>query len=278
MTTPIGIMQGRLVPPVGDRIQCFPQNHWRDEFPRAAQARLAAIEWIFDLDDAEMNPLATDEGIAQMRQLSQQHGVMVRSICADYFMARPLVRASREERAERLATLDWLLARCSACGITRMVLPYVDASKIVTDADRDDVASALEHALPTMERTNVEIHLETSLPPKELRDLLDRVPHPMVRVNYDSGNSASLGFEPRAEWDAYGHRIGSVHIKDRLLGGSTVPLGAGNADFPSLFGAVRQAGYEGPWVLQVARGAAGDEVEWAKKNRAIVLDWLGGGE
>jgi hexulose-6-phosphate isomerase len=274
MITPIGIMQGRPSLPVGDRIQCFPQESWRDEFPRAAQAGLDAIEWIFDLDDAAMNPLATDTGIAEMHKLCREHGVAVRSICADYFMARTLVRASREERAERLAKLDWLLGRCGDCGITRMVLPFVDASKIVTAADRDDVVSALEHALPTMERTDVEIHLETSLPPVEFRELLDRVPHAMVRVNYDSGNSSSLGFEPRAEWDAYGDRIGSVHIKDRILGGSTVLLGTGNADFPALFSAVRRAGYSGPWVLQAARGTPGDEVAWAKKNRAFVVERL----
>ena len=278
MTTSIGIMQGRLVPPLRGHIQCFPRDNWRDEFPRASQAGLSAIEWIFDLDDAPLNPIATDDGISEICKLSQEYGVVVRSLCADYFMAKTLVRASAEERVERLAKLKWLLYRCGGCGVTRLVLPFVDHSRIVTDADRDDVVSALENVLATMEQAAVEIHLETSLPPKEFRDLLDRVPHPMVCVNYDSGNSSSLGFSPYAEWDAYGDRIGSIHIKDRLLGGTTVPLGTGNADFDALFAAVRHWAYEGPWVLQVARGTPGDEVEWAKKNRAFLLDYLARGQ
>ena len=49
----IGIMQGRLVPPVKGRIQAFPSERWRDEFALAQQAGLQAIEWIYDLDDAE---------------------------------------------------------------------------------------------------------------------------------------------------------------------------------------------------------------------------------
>jgi hexulose-6-phosphate isomerase len=277
MATPIGIMQGRLVPPVGDRIQCFPQERWRDEFARGAEAGLSAIEWIFDLEDAEMNPLATDAGIAEVRRLSREHGVAVRSVCADYFMARTLVRATPAERAERLAKLDWLVGRCEACGITRMVLPFVDASKIETDEDRSDVVAALEHALPRAERAGVELHLETSLSPGEFRLLLDRVPHPMVRVNYDSGNSASLGYDPREEWSAYGDRVGSVHIKDRVRGGGTVPLGSGDADFPALFASIRESGYQGPWVLQAARGVPGEEVEWARQNRAFLLRWLEGG-
>ena len=28
----IGIMQGRLVPPTDNRIQCFPRQTWADEF------------------------------------------------------------------------------------------------------------------------------------------------------------------------------------------------------------------------------------------------------
>jgi hexulose-6-phosphate isomerase len=99
----------------------------------------------------------------------------------------------------------------------------------------------------------------------------------MIRVNYDSGNSASLGHAPREEWAAYGPRIGSVHIKDRVRNGGTVPLGTGDADFRALFEAIRAVGYGGPWVLQVARGTSGDEVSWARKNRAFLLDLLDGG-
>jgi L-ribulose-5-phosphate 3-epimerase len=274
MTTPIGIMQGRLVPPVGNRIQCFPMEQWRNEFALAAEAELAAIEWIFDLDDAELNPLATDAGIAEIRALSAEHGVAVRSVCADYFMARPLVRSTPAEQVERLDKLVWLLERCGTCGITRMVLPYVDPSRIEAEADHDDVVATLKRVLPVVERTGVEIHLETSLPPDDFRRLLDRVPHRMVRVNYDSGNSASLGFDPRVEWAAYGDRVGSVHIKDRIRGGGTVPLETGNADFPGLFAALREVGYDGPWVLQVARGTSGDEVAWARQNKAFLLNYL----
>ncbi len=42
----IGIMQGRLVPPINNRIQCFPRDNWRIEFEYAAKAHLDCIEWI----------------------------------------------------------------------------------------------------------------------------------------------------------------------------------------------------------------------------------------
>ena len=57
----------------------------------------------------------------------------------------------------------------------------------------------------------------------------------IVKVNYDIGNSASLGFDIYEEFKLYGNRISDIHIKDRELGGSSVKLGAGNANFKSFF-------------------------------------------
>src|SRR4051794_3914012 len=103
------VMQGRLVPPISGTIQCFPLGRWEEEFPLAAAAGLDAIEWIDDVTGATGNPIADDEGLARMSALSAQYGVTVRSLCADYFMERPLVRATAEEIDERVRRIRWLL-------------------------------------------------------------------------------------------------------------------------------------------------------------------------
>jgi len=267
----IAIMQGRLVPPTDGRIQCFPRERWRDEFALAAAAGLDAIEWIYDLHGADVNPIGKDDGLEQVRALSAQSGVLVRSLCADYFMDKPLLRAEPEEIEERTATLRWLLARCASLGAGRVVLPFVDASRIDSDAELDHVVGMLGRVLPVLEETGVELHLETSLSPHRFAQLLARLPHAMLKVNYDSGNSASLGYDPADEFAAYGTRVGSVHIKDRVIGGGTVPLGSGNTDFKTLFKCLGELGYSGDFVLQVARGASGDEMAWARSNRDYVL-------
>ncbi len=267
----IGIMQGRLVPPTDNRFQCFPRQNWADEFELGAKAGINCIEWIYDFYGADVNPIATDAGIAQMKALTQKTGVQVLSICADYFMDRPLVRATAGELAERLAMFDWLLGRGHLLGVNRMVVPFVDASRIDTDAEFEGVIETLQRILPMAEKTNIEIHLETSLPPARFANLLERLPHPLLKANYDSGNSSSLGYKPREEFAAYGKRVGSVHIKDRLLGGGTVAPGTGDADFPALAECLRTVGYAGDFILQVARGVSGDEVNWIRQNREFVL-------
>ena len=269
-------MQGRLGAPEAVRFQSFPRQGWRLEIARAAEIGLRGIEWIYDLFGEGTNPLETSEGREELRGLLAQHGVAVVSICADYFMDRPLLRCSQAENAELLDRLHWLLGICPEMGVGRVVLPFVDASRIRDESERDQVVANLRQVLPQAERHSVELHLETDLAPQAFRELLDLLDHPLVKVNYDAGNSASLGYRPEDEFSAYGARVGSVHIKDRRLGATTVPLGQGNTDFPSLREQLIQYDYRGDFVLQVARGEAGDEPRWLAGMAALAADWLRG--
>ena len=266
--TRIGIMQGRLLPPEAGRFQSFPLTRWTAEFDYAAQVPLSYIEWIYDLYGAAVNPLTNH--IEALEIISAGSRVAVRSLCADYFMDRPFLRCSPAELCQRENLLHELLRLSATVGIDHLVLPFVDASKIVTAEDRNTVVDVLKRVLPAARQAGVGLHLETCLAPADFARLLDRIPDSLVKVTYDSGNSSSLGYAPAAEFSAYGARVGSVHIKDRILGGGTVPLGTGDADFPAVFNALAKVGYEGDITLQVARSEAGNEVEWARINRAFV--------
>ena len=265
----IAIMQGRLLPPVDGRFQAFPADRWREEFPLAAAAGLAGIEWIFDVEGENRNPIATDVGISELREHSTRHGVAVESLCADWFLDRPLLRATSHERAERIRKLEWLIHRAAAAGIRHLVLPFVDASAIHGGDDETQLLEILHTALLVAETFGVEMHLETALGPRDFAAMLARILHPLLRVNYDSGNSASLGHNPTEEFAAYGERIGSVHVKDRVRGGGTVPLGNGDADFAAVCDGLREVGYTGLFTLQVARADEGDELDWARHNRVL---------
>lgn len=270
----LGIMQGRLVPPEAGRFQCFPRRRWREEFASAAAARLDTIEWIYDAYGEDVNPIATDEGAVEMQRLSMAHGVGIESVCADWFMDYPLLGADPNTLQHRWSRLAWLMKRCGAMNIKRIVIPFVDASAIRGAEDAATVAAGILSLGELIVLTKVELHLETALAPTDFAGLLAQIPHPGVRVNYDAGNSASLGYLPREEFGAYGGRVGSVHLKDRKLGAGTVPLGEGNTDFDALFDSLCAVGYGGDFILQVARGAAGDEVAWACQNAGIARQML----
>jgi L-ribulose-5-phosphate 3-epimerase len=261
-------MEGRLVPPEPGRFQSFPRERWADEFALAQAVPLSFIEWIYDLYGADENPLTND--LERLQALSRETGVATPSLCADYFMDLPFLRCSASDCAERQRLLDRLLGLAAQAGINRVVLPFVDASRIETAEDEDTVIAVLEGALPRARETGVELHLEAALGPRSMAGLLDRIPDAMVKVNYDSGNSSSLGFAPAEEFAAYGERIGSIHIKDRVRGGGTVPLGTGDADFAAVFAGMERIHYAGDITMQVARSEPGREVEWARRNRAFI--------
>ncbi|HSV29482.1 MAG TPA: sugar phosphate isomerase/epimerase family protein [Candidatus Omnitrophota bacterium] len=275
MTVAVGIMQGRLLPPFEGRFQTFPAEGWRDEFPRAQAAGLHCIEWIYEVPHEADNPLGSDAGVAEMAALIERTGVRVRSICADYYMQRRLIGA--DGRADKAVAehLDWLIGRAALLGITYMVLPFVDASSLKTEDERAELATMLARLLPRAQAAGVELHLETDLPPDAFSALLSRVGHPFLKANYDIGNSASLGYDPNQELVALKPFLGSVHVKDRVRGGGTVPLGTGNADFSSAFRRIREAGFDRWFILQAARNPDMDEVAWAAHNRAFVERWVG---
>ena len=157
----------------------------------------------------------------------------------------PLVGVEARTAEARWPRLQWLMERCAILGISRIVVPFVDASAIRSEEDIAAVAEGLNRLSGSIDRTSVELHLETALSPADFAELLGRLPHTGVKVNYDSGNSASLGYKPRDEFAAYGARVGSVHLKDRKLGAGTVPLGEGDTDFEELFQALAEVRYRG---------------------------------
>jgi hexulose-6-phosphate isomerase len=258
---PISIhcLQGRLLPPVAGRIQAFPGREWERELSLAPTAGIDGIEWIYEVREEDVNPLRDGPGVQMLRAACARHAVVVESLCADWFFDYPL----KTDRAgpERLRQL---IGRAAAAGIRRVVVPCVDGSSIDSGTAEDAVVRAVSGSLDAAQAGRVELHLETDLPPERFATLLARLDHELVKANYDTGNSAALGWEATEEWAAYGERIGSVHIKDRLRGGGTVPLGDGCAELDLVFALLREHRWSRPLVLQVARGPMGKEVDWVR--------------
>jgi L-ribulose-5-phosphate 3-epimerase len=274
MSTQIGIMQGRLVPPEAGRFQSFPCKQWRDEFPNAVAAGIDYIEWIVDAYGAEVNPILSAEGLSEFDALKQEYSIATPAICADWFMDYPLLRCTSDQRRKRELFLHRLLPIARRIGADHVVLPFVDISRIDTEEDKQIIAEVMTTAAPIAESNGVELHLETDLGPSDFAALLKRIQHPSVKANFDSGNSSGLGYVASEEFALYGDRIGSIHIKDRrskFAGGiATMPLGEGSADFADVFQSMKRIGYNRGLTLQVARGKDGDEVNWIRRQLAFV--------
>ncbi len=270
----IGFMQGRLSEPVGGKIQAFPWNEWREEFPRARALGLSRMEWTIDQDRLRENPLTTDAGRSEIERLSHEHSLRIRSLTGDCFMQAPFWKATGQTREALLADLDLVLASCSALGIEFAVIPLVDNGRIETPDQIQVLLGALLARAESLSKQNVKIVFESDLPPAELAAFIARLPAENFGINYDIGNSAALGYDCVEEIAAYAPRILNVHVKDRLRGGTTVPLGTGAAELARAIGLSEKSGYSGQYILQTARATDDDHSTPLRRYRDMTVRWI----
>ncbi len=272
MKSRIGFMQGRLVPMIDGKIQCFPSKDWRVEFERAAICAFSLMEWTLDQEMLQGNPLMTASGRLEINALQTRFGVQIPSLTGDCFMQAPFWKATGNERQRLIDDAADVADSCVALGIKLIVLPLVDNGSIENEVQADNLRDGLEHVLAS--RPDLQIAFESDFAPEPLARFIAGFPQGRYGINYDIGNSAALGYSPAIELAAYGPRVTNVHVKDRPLGGTTVPLGTGDADLANAIGSLERGGYCGAYILQTARASNGDDMGAACRYRDMTQAWI----
>ena len=274
MTNKIGFMQGRLSPLVDGKIQAFPWDSWKQEFSAAQNLGLGLMEWTLDQDRLYQNPLLTPQGQQEIRRLCQVHRLAIPSLTGDCFMQAPFWKASGQDRAALEADFIAIARACAEVGIEMIVVPLVDNGRLENEQQEEALlAFMLAHA-DLFRALGLRIIFESDFAPGELARFIGRLPPDAFGVNYDIGNSAALGYKPEEEFAAYGTRVLNVHVKDRVFGGTTVPLTKGAADFDAVFFALAHKNYRGNVILQTARAAEGNHAEVLRSYRDMTQQWM----
>jgi len=270
----IGFMQGRLSPLVDGRIQAFPWDHWRDEFRLANPLGFERMEWTLDQDNLYANPLMQASGQAEIRYLAKTWNLAVTSITGDCFMQAPFWKATGPLRDQLLLDLVAIVQASSAIGAKLIVIPLVDNGALESAAQEGVLRSSLLALQPLLSQTRVRIAFETDLDPDAQMAFIQDFPAEHFGINFDIGNSASLGWAPRVEIPRIASRLINVHVKDRRRGGTTVPLGEGDADLATVFALLDAVGYAGQLILQTARAADGKHCAAARRYRDLIIDLM----
>lgn len=270
----IGFMQGRLVPPVGGRINAFPAEDWREEFAIASDNAFGLMEWTIGHEDGTSNPLMTSDGRLEIRRLSSVHSVQIRSLTGDCFMQAPFWKANGTLRDQLEANFLGVVDACHDLGVGSVMVPLVDEGSIKNVEQESRLIKFLQRHHQRFLSLGIKIILESDFAPDRLGTLIDDLPRDTFGVNYDIGNSAAHGYEAGEETRRYGERIMNVHVKDRRRGGATVPLGQGAADVPRALRLLLDLDYAGAFILQTARAEDGDDVGALCHYRDMTLNWL----
>lgn len=279
MRNRIGFMQGRLVDQIDGKIQAFPVQQWRDEFPAAQKLGLNWLEWTLDAEGLEDNPFCTVAGREEIQHLSAGYGLQVGTVTGDCFMQRPFWKSDGKELTQRLRELDLIIESAASLRVSHVVVPLVDNGSLDTAEQETLLITELMRRVAFLRTTGVRIVFESDFAPDPLAAFIAKLPADVFGINYDIGNSASLGFDPFIEFATYGQRIYNVHMKDRLLGGTTVALGAGSANFDAVFDSLGHIRYLGLVILQTARAKDGDHAgtlaRYIDKTQALMERYLG---
>ena len=155
-------------------------------------------------------------------------------------------------------------------GVKFIVIPLVDNGSIENIYQEKKLIKICKQIKKKLKIYGVKIVFESDFNPVKLEKFIKKFDKNFFGINYDIGNSASMGFDLDTEFKNYGKYIYNIHIKDRLKNGKSVRLGKGNANFVDLYKNLRKINYNGNLILQTARSKINKEFEEVKNNFAFL--------
>jgi sugar phosphate isomerase/epimerase len=246
----VGVMQGRLSPRPEHRLQAFPHQRWPEEFAQAKRLGFSYLEWIYEAERAEENPIASAAGRAAIRACAAESGLPVGSVCGDYFMIHRLSGGTEQARRENAAALSELVRWTRELGATRILLPLLETSAVDTPELKQQVSESIRLVGPALEAYDVVLGLEMEIPGTEYAALIRGIGHDHVRAYYDTGNSTARGLNIESDILPLLSLLEAVHLKDRVTFGTSRPFGQGNTNFDGFFSVLAGAGYAGDFLTQ----------------------------
>jgi len=263
------VVQGRALKQTEDVIQHFPDN-WQDEFPIIKKLGFYGIEWIYDKKSDHTNPILTSSGQKKMKLVSSQYGIKLENIVFDWFLHHPLFVNDEYSEQQKKNKLTELIEKSAQAGFNVIIFPILEKNNVSDPKINNKFVNLLHSISHLLDQNNIQMHLETSLSPKEELNLIKKIGHDKIKLCFDMGNSVGFGFDPNIVFRTVGKLIGSVHIKDRKKNGSSVPIGRGDVKFYDIFRNLKQIGFNGSYSFQVYRNRDSDNISLLQNSLKFI--------
>ncbi len=131
----------------------------------------------------------------------------------------------------------------------KVLMPvFFGKCELATHGGMEKAVAAFKDLAPAALDEGIVIAMESLLTAKQNLFVLEQVDSPAMKIYYDVGNAANtIGVDPASEIRIYGaQNLCQVHFKDKGY------LGQGKVDFPSVYAALGEIGYEGYAVLETS--------------------------
>lgn len=235
----IGVIQGRLLPPINGHIQEFPFNNWKEEFLFLQNCGLSHVEWIITKISYKNNPLF----------LEDLSNYQISSVCCDHLI---------DDNIQNFSFLKENLFDVCEFSIKNKIenisIPLLENSNMENDSRRKEFITSI---LKIKEKFNLKFVFETELTPEKTLEIVDS--HKDFYVTYDTGNVNSYLKEHEKYIKTLKHKIINVHLKDRTYDSRTVLPFTGDTNFELIFKFLKEIEYNSLYTMQIARGQTGEE-------------------
>ena len=256
-----GMVQGRLTQSPPGCLQWFPQDGWQGEFNTASSIGINYIELIAEVQHNVENPIWTDNGIKEIKQLVKDNNLTLHSLCNDYIVEHLFLL---EEVIQQNISL---LTQGKKLGVEKYIMPLFESSELTTN-NMQKYIEPLRRVAKVANEENIAVCRETILTGQELIELLRLINMPNVKAVYDTGNRVAFGHDLSSDIRLLGDNIAHVHIKDKNKDNENVLLGTGLVNFESVFYALNDINYAGPYTFETNRG--NNPINTAKYNMNLV--------
>jgi len=245
----LGVIQGRLSPPVDGHIQEFPYENWEREFNLLEQVGLSHIEWVITKESFDY---ILNWDVAR-------HNRRISSICCDNLIIKTLT--DKKVLSQQLRPIcEWALNNW----VDNITIPLLEDSALTMETlpDLIELFGSYGKVFPEL-NFNFEVDSNVGLAMWLVNE------SPNFYLVYDTGNITSANLS-HTEWISKAHdKIRNVHLKDRTIDPvQTVPPSMGDTPFKLIFEELKKVGYTGRYTIQTARGVSGREVTTIKEHAA----------
>lgn len=252
----IGIIQGRLLPPIDNHIQEFPRDNWEKEFSLLNKLNLSHIEWIITEKSLPFNPL--------FKQSLASYPISV--ICCDHLIHESI------DNYEFLKTQ--LVSVCEAAiksNIKTIGIPLLEASSLESDTKRKNFIANINKI--SEQFPSLFFSFEAELGWQKVMEIVNS--NEKYKLTYDTGNITShCGITVHEEYlTNVFDKVDNVHLKDRKRyhdGWKTVFPSTGDTNFDLIFRVLKNLGYDKNYTLQTARSVFGIEEQTISYHKLIL--------
>ncbi len=264
----IGFMQGRLVDSEKkNAIQFFPAKKWKVEINIMNSINFKIMEWTINSENMNQNHLFNYSKNRELKFFLKNKKIKIPSVTCDFFMQEPFYK--NKKFIKTLRNLKKVIKCSKNIGVKYIILPLVDFSSIENVSQEKFLIREIKKFTQYL-GPNQKILFETDYPPNKIITFIKQL-NSKFGINYDTGNSASLGYSFEEE-KKYFRFVKNIHIKDRLFRGRTVRLGKGDYDFKKFFSYLRKIKYNKNLILQTAR--AKDNINEILINKKFIENFI----